>query len=476
MTARHFRSSFFVYSSLALLAGIVWFLVEFAPLAAAYKAKLLCSGVFVSKRDPQSILSQDLDGEGLGFLRIVDAELDRSNQRVTASVLGRAQRTAVFRENLGCTLAIDASEQELKTQAANVPWPVNSRPAGDDPFPPEALAAEQLPPEINGEQLARVMEEAFAEPDPDHLRQTRALLLVYKDQLIAERYADGFDKETPLLGWSMTKSVLNAVIGTLVQQGRLDLQRPLAVPEWGESEDPRARITLDQLLRMSSGLAFFENYVFPFTGTIYMLLGTADAGKYAAEQPLEAEPGSHWYYSSGTSNLISRHLRQVLGEAYLAYPRSALFDRIGMRGAVMEPDASGTFTASSFMYATARDWARFGLLYLHDGVWNGERILPEGWVKYSVTPSSAAPEREYGAHFWLKLPEKIGGTVGGNARLPEDAFFALGHEGQSLTIVPSRQLVVVRLGITRRPGAWDQAAFMAGVLEAIRAESAASAR
>jgi hypothetical protein len=179
----------------------------------------------------------------------------------------------------------------------------------------------------------------------------------------------------------MTKSVTNALVGILVGQGKLSVDEPAPVPEWSGPDDPRGAITLDQMLRMSSGLEFGEIYEDPRSDVCLMLFSVRDAAAYAADKPLETGPGGKWYYSSGTTNIISRIVRDSVGGTqadYFAFPRRALFDRIGMRSAIIEPDPSGTFVGSSYMYATARDWARFGLLYLQDGVWEGERILPEG--------------------------------------------------------------------------------------------------
>jgi CubicO group peptidase (beta-lactamase class C family) len=254
------------------------------------------------------------------------------------------------------------------------------------------------------------------------------------------------------------------------------VDEPAPVPEWSRPGDPRGAITLDNMLRMSSGLEFGEVYEDPLSDVCIMLFSVRDAAAYAADKPLETEPGNKWYYSSGTTNVISRIVRDAIGGTqadYFAFPRNALFDRIGMRSAVIEPDPSGTFVGSSYMYATARDWARFGLLYLQDGVWDGERILPEGWVDYSRKPTPGSPGGVYGAHFWLnptRTPDESTGSarVGLSApRLPADLYQCLGHEGQSVTIIPSRKTVVVRLGLSQAPGAWDLDSFIANVLEAL---------
>jgi CubicO group peptidase (beta-lactamase class C family) len=284
--------------------------------------------------------------------------------------------------------------------------------------------------------------------------------------LVDERYATGIGPDTPLIGWSMTKSVMNALAGVLVSQGRLTLEAPVPIPEWQSPGDPRAAITLDQLLRMSSGLRFDEDMSSPRSDVMRMLLAVGDAAGFAVHKDLMATPGTAWSYSSGTTMVIARAMRSAIQNDadYLNFPRSALFDRIGMTSAVLETDAAGTFVASSFMYATARDWARFGLLYANDGVWNGKRILPDGWVTYSTSPAPADPQKRYGAHFWLAVPDEYSGA---HCRLPADSFHAAGHEGQFVTIVPSRAAVIVRLGRTRLPEAWDQCAFASEVLAAL---------
>jgi CubicO group peptidase (beta-lactamase class C family) len=293
------------------------------------------------------------------------------------------------------------------------------------------------------------------------------VVIVHKDRVVAERYAQGFSKETPLIGWSMTKSVVNGLVGILVKEGKISQRDAVPIAAWQGSGDPRRNITWDQLLRMNSGLQFDEDYRNPLADVTYMLLGVPDVAAYAAAKPIETEPGTRWSYSSGTTNIIAYAIRQVVGDSnYLEFPRRALFDRLSMSGALIEMDAAGTFVGSSFMYATARDWARFGLLYLNDGVWSGERILPEGWVAYTQTPAPNAPEQQYGAHFWLQIPKEHRCGDSGHP-LPADAFHAIGHEGQFVTIIPSRELVLVRLGLTRYPCAWNHQAFVNLVSDAV---------
>jgi len=349
---------------------------------------------------------------------------------------------------------------------------VDGAPSVDHPPSVDGAPSADHPPSVDGapspdERLRPVIDRAFTEPDPERPRHTRAVVVIHDGRVVGERYANGFTNETPILGWSMTKTMINALVGILVKQGRLALDRPAPIPEWQDPRDPRHAITLDHLLRMSSGLEFDESTWNPVSDVTVMLLGRPDAGLYAARKSLAAPPGTVWQYSSGTTNIISRAIRAVLNDdaMYAEFPRRALFDRIGMSSALIETDASGAFIGSSFGYATARDWARLGLLYVNDGVWEGERILPEGWVAYTRTPAPADPLERYGAHVWLKVAD----NYSGDAVLPADAFHATGHAGQFVTMIPSAHLVVVRLGLARYPNAWDQTAFVRDVLNALEA-------
>jgi CubicO group peptidase (beta-lactamase class C family) len=317
-----------------------------------------------------------------------------------------------------------------------------------------------------GPALHAAVERAFGEPNPRR-RRTRAVLVVKDGRIVAEQYAAGFTEATPFPGWSMTKSVLGALIGILVGENRLSLGDRALLPLW-RNGDPRGAITVEDLLRMRSGLAFSERYADFSSDVIRMLFLEADAAAYAAARPLSAPPGTLWSYASGTTNILSKIARQIVGDAaYLRWPRRVLFDPLGMDSAVIETDASGTFVASSFMVATARDWARFGQLYLQDGVWEGRRILPDGWVRWSTSPTPESPGGRYGAHWWLRLQPEIGGETPAAARIPADAYFAIGHEGQTLTVIPSRGLVIVRLGLSIHIDAWNQAALTADVLDAV---------
>lgn len=438
----------------------VWHAVQILSIGVAYKAKMLCSGTFVSKRDPDAVLA-DLQVGDLAILRYIRASVDTGTQSVTASAFGVVRRRAVYRDGLGCALVLDGLTPvaQWANDAAVIAPQVRAQRGGVLTVPANDGGGSRG-------KLKAVIDRAFSEPDPERPRRTQAVVVVSREQIVGERYAAGIGPETPLIGWSMTKSVMNALVGVLVKQGHLTVEGPVPIPEWHKADDPRAAITLDHLLRMSSGLRFDEDMSNPRSDVMRMLLDVGDAARFATSRNLTAVPGTTWRYSSGTSNVIAGVMRNVLrnDKEYLSFPRRALFDRIGMTGAVLETDAGGTFVGSSYMYATARDWARFGLLYVQDGVWNSERVLPQGWVTYTASPAPADSTGRYGAHFWLEVPEEYRGA---DCRLPAHTLLAAGHEGQFVTIVPSQEAVIVRLGRTRSRKAWDQCGFVREVLAAL---------
>lgn len=436
-----------------------------AVLGSGFMAQLLCSGTFVSHRDPQAILAEDMSGPGYELLRFFRPHVEREAKRVTASMYGLGRRTAVFREGLGCTLVADRSEDEVRAQAVGL-FPPPPAPNPDTLWPEgERVDLEILPQGVDHVALEAGVEAAFAEPDSAHLRRTRALVVVHGGRIVAERYAPGFNATMPLIGWSMAKMAINAFVGIAVQDGKLSLADRALLPEWRRDADPRREITLDQLLRMTSGLSFNEDYADHFSDVIQMLFVQSDKAGFAASKPLEHPPGAYWQYSGGTSNIIARILRQRFADErdYLRFPRERLFAPLGMRSAVLELDEVGTYVGSTFMYASARDWARLGLLFLRDGLWQGRRLLPEGWVAYSLTPTPGAPDARYGAHVWLKLPDS---PQLGEPPMPEDAYYMLGYDEQVVAVVPSRDLVIVRLGLTREGGTWDHARDLAPIVQA----------
>jgi CubicO group peptidase (beta-lactamase class C family) len=422
-----------------VIVGLIFgvrFGLQYLNIATSYAAKTMCSGVFVAGRTPEAMR------EDLYAVSFVGTQVDRENQSISSSLYGLANAKAIYRPGLGCTLVNGSTEAELRAQ----------------PSPPiSSVKAKDFTIEPKNTNLEKLLDQTFTESNPKAPVRTRAVVMLQDGKLIGERYASGFNAKMPLLGWSMTKSVTNAMIGMMVLDKKLEIQKPAPVDEW--KNDTRAKITIDQLLRMSSGLAFVEDYASPSDAT-NMLFRSKGAGAFAIGGKLEAEPDAIWSYSSGTTNILQEIMRQQFTNHadYLTYPHKQLFQKLGMTSAILEPDASGTYVGSSFMYATARDWAKFGQLYLQDGVWNGERILPEGWVAYSSreTPHS---DGTYGAHFWL---------AHNDAEFPKDGFFAQGFEGQTVAIIPSQKLVIVRLGLTHGDAVYDDVAFVKSVIAALK--------
>ena len=343
----------------------------------------------------------------------------------------------------------------LPSQPPGVPWPTVEWP-------------EATPPKHNAATLDALLDEVCDDNGP--LATTYAVVVVHRGAVVAERYQgqlehfdrppDPVTRETPLLSWSMAKSMLHAVVGTLVGDGWLDLDTPTDVPEWTALDDPRHAITLRQLLAMRDGLDFVEDYVDERVSDVIEMLfgaGQGDMAHFAADRPLAAPPGTRFNYSSGTSNIISAAVARVVGTGvpYTQFLRQRLFEPIGMHSAEPELDPTGTWVASSYVRATARDFARFGLLYLRDGAWDGVRLLPEGWVDYGRTITSIDPEDgPYGAHWWGVEGDTLG------------TFRASGYEGQSITICPTHDLVVVRLGKTAAAHYPDLTRWRADIMRA----------
>jgi CubicO group peptidase (beta-lactamase class C family) len=441
----------------AALAIALYHVSRIAPIGTAYAAKILCSGVFVSGRDAQAVIDQDIMADVHPLLRFVSPQVDRARRRASARFLGFALREAQYRPGLGCALALGKTAEELARTQAPHAWTA----------PIDPLLTGSPEPTVDAARLRAAVDGAFAEPDSTGLRRTRAVVVVHRGKILAERYAAGFGPETPQIGWSMTKTVTAALVGVLVGEGKLSLASDHLLPQWTAAGDARAAITLDEMLRMTSGLAFDETYGDPLSDVTRMLLQTGDGSAYAADKPLEAAPGTRWHYSSGTTYLLSRVLRDAWADDAIGTARDTLLDRIGMRAAVLEPDATGVPVGAAYMYATAREWARFGLLLLQDGVWNGKRILPEGWVRYMSTATPQDPRKEFGAHLWVRVPPPFNSTI--PVELPGDAVHMAGHEGQFVSVIPSRALVVVRLGLSRPEKVWNHEAFLASVLAAFPA-------
>jgi CubicO group peptidase (beta-lactamase class C family) len=318
--------------------------------------------------------------------------------------------------------------------------------------------------------IGALLERAFTGKRPESLARTKAIVVVSAGRIVAERYADGITRDTRLQSWSMAKSFLHAALGAAIADGKLNPQAPAPVPEWQDPGDLRNAITIRQLAQMTSGLAFTENYGDPTGEAMQMLFGEGrgDVGHAAASLPLEHEPGTHWFYASGSANILSRALREALGgrEAYRAFLQQRLFDPLGMKSAVPEFDASGTWIASSYIHATARDFARLGLLYLRGGVWDGKQIVPRAWVDIGRTPTLASMGG-YGALFWLNAPNPDTGAPAMSAELPPDTFYARGFGGQLIAIIPSRDVVIVMLNAAYADDASAIVHLLADILKAL---------
>ena len=445
-----------------ILGGFIYFILNFGPIIAGFGAKGVCSCVFVGNRTAQSAIDNEL---GAFPLSLGSFEVNLEDSSATGSVFGFATAKAIYRKGLGCTLVREKTEEELRKELPGIL--VNKPVLSDTNYWPEGTKiADTLPEGLDLTKLQNAVTASFDNTNPEIPAKTRGVVVIYKGQFILEQYADEFDENSVQLGWSMTKSVTNTFYGIMGKKGLIDIYQPAPVQAWADAEDPRHPITTDALLRMSSGLYWEEVYSNVSTAT-NMLYKYADMGGFAASQPKDVEMNEKWYYSSGTTNILSKIMREKLGDAaYYQFTQDELFSKIGVTSAVIEPDASGTFVGSSYMWATARDWARLGLLYLNDGNWYGEQILPQGWVAYTVNPTAGTDQGQYGAQWWLNAGEKGNPENRLLPNVPTDMYMMDGYEGQRVFVVPSKDLVVVRLGQNKR-GGFDYDLFLSNVINAI---------
>jgi len=409
-----------------------------------FVADILCAQTFVSGLDPAQVLAETTEAmPGVGLIGwAMNIEVDRARREVRATLLGAGESRAVYHDGLGCMLA--HGDEAI------------------DAAPPEAAAAAPALPEIAGPglvapadpALARALERVFAEPDQPLRRHTRAVVIVKDGRIIAERYAPGIGIDTQLLGYSATKSVISALIGVLVRQGRLAVDTPAPVAAWQDPDDPRHAITIDQLLRHTAGLdvgsTLFATLGSAFEKVNRMKFVARDQAGFVETAGLETVPGRAWNYNDANYLVLSRLIRDAAGGQaadVLRLARRELFGPLGMRGVTLQFDATGTPEGGSGMLATARDWARFGMLYLDDGAVGGRRILPEGWVRYSATPTPGGWVG-YGAGWWTNLGDSLGATRRVGFGMPRDAIHARGQFGQYMVVVPSERLVIARFGVT----------------------------
>jgi CubicO group peptidase (beta-lactamase class C family) len=421
------------YVAIALLLAIVGgcvYLNRLLPIITGYAAKNLASAVFVSGREAKDVEEIDLN---FSLIRYTSNTVDYENKTVTSRFLW-SKSTAAYREGYGVTLLRGITAEELREQ--RFPKGVLSEGQGKQ----DSIAQLSLGDSALAERLAPIAK-AFVD-ERAYKGHPFAFVVLHRGGVVAECYDKGIGRDTKLLSWSMAKSFANALIGLMVKDSLLDIHAPMDIPEW--QGDGRKAITLHDLMQMQSGLEWNEDYGARSDVNI-MLHCERDMGLYALSKPLEHKPGTYWQYSSGTTNIVMRYLRSRFPseEAFIGYMRSRLFDPLGIVRPVFEQDLSGTFVGSSYLYATARDFARFGQLYLDDGCVDSERILPKGWVDYTRRPA-AASGKHYGAFFWLN----------GNGKFPDvpkDMFYCDGHDGQDIFIFPSHELVVVVLGFSPKP-------------------------
>jgi CubicO group peptidase (beta-lactamase class C family) len=412
-------------------------------IATGFVAGVLCAETFVSGLDPASVFAETADAmPGTHLISwALNTKIDRAARGVTVTLLGLGRSHAVYRDGVGCHL--DHGKPVAKLT-----------PVSDEPLQP-ALLPEIAPPSIvvpATPDLAAALDRAFAEPAAAPFRHTHAIVVVKDSRVVAERYADGFGVDTQLAGFSATKSVVSALIGILVGQGRLALHQPAPVAAWQEPADARHAITVDQLLRHTAGLALGSSLQASLASALEpvnrMKFVVSDMAGYAESMPLATPPGTAWNYHDGNTLILSQLIGQASGgtpAGVLRFARRELFDPLGMQHVTLQFDAAGTMEGSSQMLASARDWARFGLLYLDDGVVGARRILPEGWVDYSA---SATPNAfvGYGAGVWTNRDDSFGATLRIAHGWPRDAFFAKGTMGQYVIVIPSQRLVIARFG------------------------------
>ncbi len=418
---------------LVLIIGVVVYLnYPKLNIISGYAAKNVASGVYVAHRSAASMNQFDNKAP---LIELASTELDESKEAASSTVYGLMKRTALYRDGLGAVLVNDDYDPTKLTIR-----PHRSKTMDTIPYPyGQADPLDTILPEVDMDLINKAVAMAFADPET---QKTRTFLILYKGHLIAERYIDGFDKDTPILGWSMTKSVLATCFGILEHQGKLEMDWPAPIAEW--KDDERKNITLDHLLRMQSGLEWDEDYS-TISDVTRMLFLDSDMTQAQKDKKAIAEPTEIWNYSSGTSNLLSGILRQQFRshQEYLDFPYEALVDRIGMQSMVLEADIAGNYVGSSYAWASTRDWARFGQLYLNKGNWNGEQVFAPEWVDYITTPTIHS-NGTYGAHFWLNAEGKY-------PDVPKDLFSCNGYEGQHVFIIPSKDLVVVRTGLAEEP-------------------------
>ncbi len=416
------------------LAYGVYYINSMLPIITGYPAKYLCSAVFVSGREQSEVEAMDLH---FSFIKYTRSIVDFQDSSVTSSFLWGKSK-AIYRKGFGATLLRGFSEADLR----KIKFPqINNATYNQDTikWPMGNLMPDTIT-NIDTLKLTEITEKLMDEDG--YNGHAFAFMVVHKGIPVVEAYQPQFNAKTRFLSWSMAKSFTNTLAGIMVKDGKWDINQPINIPEW--QTDDRKKITVNNLMQMQSGLRWNEDYG-NRSDVTQMLYCEGDFAKFTYDQPSSFPAGSHWYYSSGSVNLVNSLMRKTIGNDndYYSFAQTKLFNKIGMPDAVFEVDASGTQVGSSYIYSTARDYARFGMLYLQDGVFNDERILPEGWVKYTTTPASDS-NGEYGSLFWLNASKYYPAA-------PEDMYSCNGHDGQQIFIIPSKELIIVLLGYSPKP-------------------------
>lgn len=424
----------FKFLSLALVLFLLYYGYTNYPLdlISGFSAKSVASGHFIANRSQEIIENQDND---VSVIFLAKNKINEAEKFAIASIFGFKERKAIYREGLGVTLISDDFDVTKPYKVPkrtriknNLPFPYGDNEPKDSVFA-----------NIDYKKLNTAVANAF-DRNGEISKRTRSVLVIYKDKIIAEKYAPGIDKNSKIMGWSMTKSITATYFGILQKLGKMDIYKPAPIAEW--SNDERAKITINDLLHMNSGLEWKEDYT-KRSDAVEMLYLSEDMTKAQIDKPLVGKPNATYYYSSGTSNLLSGILRKQFKthQEYLDFWYSALIDKIGMHSMLVETDMAGNYVGSSYSWATTRDWAKFGLLYLHKGNWNGEQLFDENWAKYVSTPANGS-KGEYGGHFWLNA-----GGVYPDA--PRDLYSVNGFQKQRIFILPSQDLVIVRMGFNK---------------------------
>lgn len=440
-----------LFSIIALITGIYLYMNPLLPIITGYSAKNLASGIFVAGRTQESLEKEDLN---FSFIKFNHNKIDYSKKEVTSSFLWHTSK-AVYIDGFGCSLVNDFKCEEMTKRSYQK---INILPERPDTmaWPTGDKITGITPTGVNMAKMNTVISKAFSNSEKH--KGTFAVMVIYKGQPIIEKYRSDFNSKSLFLSGSMAKSITNALTGILVKEGKLNINKPVAFKEW--ENDDRKNITINNLMYMNSGLEWNENYR-TFSDVNNMLYKEGDMGAFALSKKSCYPADSVWEYSSGSTNIISMLLRNTFGKNadYYSFPRKRLFNKIGMNSAIFEVDASGTFVGSSYLYATMRDYARFGLLYLNNGKWLSDQILPIDWVKYTTTEAKGS-DGQYGAYFWLNKSGKQYPDV------PRDMFYCCGHNGQYIYIIPSKQLVVVRTGFSPK-GTYDFNEFLSGIISAV---------